>query len=196
MNKILMGCLLLGAVLVGLNPFLAGCGSSSTAPVTVTQQAAPCAGVVGYAYITGANAGTQNKILAEGVSIATSNAVTAKSLGFYIFNTSTAGQIRGAIYAGSSSGPTTLLAESAPQSAVFDEWNEVPIPSTVLSSGGFYWLAIQGQNATYCGSDITGTSGYQFLTTSTYVFGAFPSSMPVGGAIGNIPLMFYANTCP
>lgn len=195
MKKILMGCVLLGAVILGLNPFLAGCGSNPAAPVTVTQQAAPCPGAVGYAYVAGANASFQNYILAEGVSIASSNPVTTSNLGLYIYDTSTAGQIRGALYAGTSSGPTTLLAESAPQSAVFDEWNEVHVPTTVLSSGRFYWLAFQAENTTYCASDLASTSGYGFVTTSTYVFGTFPSTMPVGST-GNNPFLFYASTCP
>ena len=49
-----------------------------------------------------------------------------------MMGTSAAGQIRGAIYAGLSFGPTTLIVESAPQSIVPNAWNEIPIASHPL----------------------------------------------------------------
>ncbi len=189
----------MAAIMVG-NSFLPGCSSNngtSPAPITVTKQATPCTGNFGYAYFGSANAAFFNYILASGVSIASASPVTAYNLGIYMLSTSVAGLIRGAIYAGTTTGPTTLIAQSAPQSIAFNTWNEIPVPSTPLSPGSYYWLAFQAENSTaYCETDyFNSTSGYSFITNNTFSFGLFPSAMPAG-ITSNFPSNYYVNTCP
>ncbi len=198
MKKFILGSLaLIGAILTA-NSLLVGCGStnSGTAPVTVTEQPAPCAGTFGFAYQNGDNGLFNGDILAEGVTVIASAPVTARDLGLYILSTgSSAGEVRGALYAGTVSGPTTLISQSAPQSVVFDAWNDVPLPPTTLSPG-FYWLAFMTQNTTYCASDLSSTSGDAFVTTSAVSFASFPSPTMPAGSTGNNPFNFYLNTCP
>ncbi len=195
MKKILFGCGVLALALLAVDTVFVGCGSNSTSgPVTVTQAASTCTGTYGFAYSGPSNSANLNKILSGGVSINSSGPVTAFNMGLYVLDTSTQGPIRGAIYAGTNAGPTTLIAQSAPQTDVIGAWNEIALPTAVLSPG-YYWLAIMAQNTSYVGADISNTSGYIFVTNSTVAFGSFPSTMPAG-TTSNFTNCFYVNTCP
>lgn len=183
-----------------ISPTITLTPTSSFTPVnsptpTVTVQPTLCTGTFGYAYTTSTivnDSGTN--INAQGVSIGLSEAVTAYNLGIYIGTGSTPGQISGAIYDGTVSSITTLIVQSAPQSIVQGDWNEIPIPSTSLNPG-FYWLAFLAQGSINFCKDLANSSNSNFITSSTVTFGNFPATMPSGNIATNV-FNFYVDTCP
>ena len=81
--------------------------------------------------------------------------------------------VRVALYSDSNNTPSTLLNESASVAVSAGTWRNVTIPSTSLTAGTKYWLAVQVDTAGGCRYKIDVAaykSGYR-----TWTYGAFPN---------------------
>ena len=85
------------------------------------------------------------------------------------------GNVRVAIYTDSSGHPLTLLRESGSTAVTATGWKDVAITATALTSGTYYWLAIQ-TDAVAGGGCVYRTLGGAQFENETQAYGAFPAT--------------------
>jgi len=140
----------------------------------------------GYATVGGLSGLAANFLQANPFTVS-SGPVTAFKLAVY---TGGAGEIRAAIYS-DSSGPATVLAQSAPVSATGTGWQTLDIPETPLANGT-YWIGIE-QNGS---ADIL---HYDNSGTARFYAGALawgPLMNNPSGSSSSGSLSTYVETCP
>ncbi len=178
-----------------------GCSNKSpSGPVTVTQYTPLCDGTWGDAFVTGESVLSMPWIYSLGVSITGSSPVTAYNVEIYLGTVPTADTMaQAAIYAGPVSGPTTLIVQSAPLTAVGNSWNQFTLSSTVLAPA-HYWLAFWSQNNLDLEIATTNDGiNYLYNSGSAIYSGSFPSTQPSSSAAGNpanVEFSIYLSTCP
>jgi len=97
-----------------------------------------------------------------------------------------------AIYGGTASAPTTLLASSADTTLTANTWNAFSISPVSVTSGQIYWLAYNSNGVGSADNNMrvhTGTSGQNVYLVRTY--GTWPSPWS-GGTAQDLEMSVYA----
>ncbi|HEV7494519.1 beta strand repeat-containing protein [Baekduia sp.] len=123
-----------------------------------------------------------------------SGSVTQMSL--YLDAGSNAAKATIGIYAdGASTHPGALLAQGSSTTLTPGAWNTITLPSTALSAGTKYWIALLGSG----GGTIRfrdGASGCRSETSSSTALTALPTTWTTGHAYSDCPLSAYGTAGP
>jgi hypothetical protein len=123
-----------------------------------------------------------------------SGSVTQMSL--YLDAGSNAAKATIGIYAdGASTHPGTLLAQGSSTTLTPGAWNTITLPSTALSAGTKYWIALLGSG----GGTIRfrdGASGCRSETSSSTALTALPATWTTGRTYSDCPLSAYGTAAP
>ncbi len=96
-----------------------------------------------------------------------------------------------AIYSGTSSAPTALLASSSSTALAANSWNAFSIASTAVTSGQIYWLAYNTNGSGTSANNLKfDTTGAVQSIYKTQTFGSWPSSWT--GTTQNLQFSMYA----
>jgi Domain of unknown function (DUF1929)/Bacterial Ig domain/Kelch motif len=90
------------------------------------------------------SADTDSAGLAEAFQSTATSGGTVSNLNVYVDSSSTASKLVAGIYTNNNGHPGTLLAQGSLSSPALGTWNGVAIPTTTVTAGTTYWLAILG----------------------------------------------------
>ena len=132
--------------------------------------------------------------LAEGFQATSGNTGTATSLSVYVDTNSTATTLIAGLYTDSGGHPGLLLAQGALSAPIAGAWNDVPVPSTGVSSGAKYWIVFLSPNGagTFRFRDRCCGGGSAAETSSQSALAILPTVWTTGGHYSDGPASGYA----
>jgi outer membrane protein assembly factor BamB len=129
---------------------------------------------------------------AEAFRATAGNSGTVSQLNVYLDSTSSATTVLVGVYNDSTGHPGNLLAQASLSTPAKGTWNQVPLPSAVISNGATYWIAILGPTGAgtvrfrdRAGAGVSETSASATLTSlpSTWVTGKGYTDDPVSAYV-------------
>lgn len=134
--------------------------------------------------------------LAEAFKATASGTGTVNALFVYVDTGSTATTLVAGLYTDNGGHPGTLLAQGSLNGPAAGNWNAVSIPSTSLTSGSIYWLALLGASGSgqLAFRDSCCGSGTASETSSQSNLSALPGAWSTGTRYADGPVSFYAGT--
>jgi hypothetical protein len=130
---------------------------------------------------------------AEAFQSTASQAGTIQSMALYLDAGSTAAKVTIGIYTDTgATKPGTLLAQGSKTTLTAGAWNTIAIPSTAITSGTKYWIAILGSTGgTIRFRDVSG--GCKSETSASSALTALPATWATGLKYGDCPLSAYGD---
>lgn len=134
--------------------------------------------------------------LAEAFKATASSTGTVNTLFVYGDTSSTATILAAGLYTDNGGHPGTLLAQGSLSGPVAGTWNAVSIPTTSLTSGTTYWLALLGASGSgyLAFRDACCGRGTASETSSQSNLSTLPATWSSGTGYADGPVSFYAGT--
>jgi Domain of unknown function (DUF1929)/Bacterial Ig domain/Glyoxal oxidase N-terminus/Galactose oxidase, central domain/Kelch motif len=148
------------------------------------------------------NATVEPSVDADGIGLAEAFKATASSTGsvnalfVYVDTSSTATTLAAGLYSDNGGHPGTLLAQGSLSAPVAGNWNAASIPTTSLTSGTMYWLALLGASGSgqLAFRDACCGGGTASETSSQSNLSTLPATWSSGTRYADGPVSIYAGT--
>src|SRR5262245_51582585 len=133
---------------------------------------------------------------AEAFQFTASASGTLATLMVYVDSNSSAPGLVAGLYSNVNGHPGTLLAQGSIANPAVGAWNAVPIPSTAVTGGTTYWIAILGTGGTLVFRDQCCPGGSLAENSAQTTLTSLPSTWSTGPRWSNGPASLYGGTPP